>query len=91
MKKLLMLVFFLLPLQAAADCQCVCMDGQVRVVCSSAIDLKPICPPRVCPITPPSIPPIQPPRVPPIGTETCTQKQVYNEYTRRYEWKEVCY
>ena len=91
MKKLILLSFVLLPLQAMADCRCVCMEGEVRAVCSSTLDIEPICPPRICPITPPSVQPIQQPRVPPIGTKTCTQKQVHNEYTRRYEWKEVCY
>jgi hypothetical protein len=76
---------------ALADCRCVCMNGDVQAVCSSSLDIEPICPPRVCPITPPSVEPIQQPRVPPIGTSNCVQRQVYNEYTRRYEWKEVCY
>ena len=76
---------------AMADCRCVCMNGDVRAVCSSSLDVEPICPPRICPITPLSVEPLQQPRVPPIGTSNCVQKQVYNEYTRMYEWKEVCY
>jgi hypothetical protein len=76
---------------ANAACQCVCINGEVRAVCSSTLDIEPICSPRVCPITPPSVEPIQRPRVPPIGTSRCVQKQIYNEYTRRYEWREVCY
>jgi len=91
MKRLLILFILILPFKVMADCQCVCMQGQVRALCSSSIDIEPICPPRICPITPPSIQPIQQPRVPPIGTSTCTQKQVYNDYTSRYEWREVCY
>jgi hypothetical protein len=74
-----------------ASCQCVCINGEVRAVCSSTLDMEPICPPRVCPITPPSVEPIQRPRVPPIGTSKCVQKQIYNENTHRYEWREVCY
>ena len=74
-----------------AACECVCINGEVRALCTSTLDIEPICPPRICPITPPSIQPIQAPRVPPIGTTTCNQQQVYNEYTRRYEWQEVCY
>lgn len=74
-----------------ADCRCVCINGEVQAICSSSLDITPICPPKICPITPPSVTPIQPPRVPPIGTSNCVQKQVYNEYTRRYEWKEVYY
>lgn len=79
------------PAEVMADCRCVCMSGEVQAVCSSTLDIQPICPPRVCPITPPSIEPIQQPRVPPIGTSNCVQRQVYNELTREYEWKEICY
>ncbi|HFD33437.1 MAG TPA: hypothetical protein ENJ28_12115 [Gammaproteobacteria bacterium] len=75
----------------SASCRCVCMNGEVRAICSSTLDIEPICPPRTCPITPPSVEPIQRPRVPPVGTSRCVQKQIYNEYTHRYEWKEVCY
>ncbi len=76
--------------QAVAACRCMCIDGEVRPICSSSIDLPPICAPRICPIKPPSVEPINPPRVPPIGTKKCTMKQVYNEYTQRYEWKQLC-
>jgi len=76
---------------ATANCECRCVDGEVRAICSSSIDLEPICSPRICPITNPSVTPIQRPVVPPIGTETCEQKQVYNEYTHQYEWKEICH
>lgn len=48
-----------------ADCRCVCMNGNVQAVCSSTLDVEPVCSPRVCPITPPSVEPIQRPRVPP--------------------------
>lgn len=75
---------------ALAGCQCVCMDGEVRAICSSSLDIQPICMPRVCPIAPPSVEPVQMPRVAPVGTKSCTQKQIYNEQTGRYEWKEVC-
>lgn len=85
-------VLAILPTYAAnASCRCVCMNGKVRVVCSSTLDIEPICSPRVCPIVPPSVEPIQRPRFPPVGTSNCVQKQIYNERTRRYEWKEVCY
>jgi RNA-directed DNA polymerase len=33
---------------------------------------------------------LAPPRVPPVGTSKCTSKQVYNELTKKYEWKSVC-
>ncbi len=75
---------------AFALCQCVCMNGEVRAICDSAIDLPPICAPSVCPIVPPSIPPIHVPDVPPVGTTHCYERQVYNYETARYEWKEVC-
>jgi hypothetical protein len=78
------------PGLALANCECKCIDGEVRAVCSSSIDVKPICSPRICPIVPPSVRPIQSPTVPPIGTEVCEKKQVYNEYTRQYEWKTIC-
>jgi len=73
-----------------ADCRCVCMSGEVQAVCSSTLDIQPICSSRICPITPPSIEPSQRSRTPPIGTENCVQRQIYNDHTRRHEWKEVC-
>jgi hypothetical protein len=75
---------------AAASCECKCVDGEQTPVCTSSMDLPPICPPRVCAIVPPAIPPIPPPQVPPVGTEKCSPKQVYNEKTGQYEWKEIC-
>lgn len=95
MKRILLLIAGIGVLLATgvvnADCRCVCMNGNVQAVCSSTLDVEPVCSPRVCPITPPSVEPIQRPRVPPVGTTNCVQRQVYNEYTRQYEWKEVCY
>ncbi len=76
---------------AAAACRCACVNGEMQALCSSSIDIEPICPPTVCAITPPSVAPIQVPRVPPIGTSDCSPQQIYNEYSRRYEWREVCY
>ena len=32
---------------AYASCQCVCMNEEVRAVCSSTLDIEPICPPRI--------------------------------------------
>jgi len=75
----------------SASCRCACIEGEVRAVCSSSLDIEPICVLRICPITSPSIAPIQTPRVPPIGTSNCIQKQIYNENTGMYEWQEVCY
>jgi hypothetical protein len=90
MKKVILAAMILFPLNSFASCQCVCVEGQVQAICSNTLDVRPICAPRVCPIPPPSIQPIQQPRVTPVGTKSCTQKQVYNEESRRYEWKEIC-
>ena len=76
--------------EVLAGCQCTCVNGQNVPLCTSSIDLRPICPPRICPITPPSVQPIQPPVVPPIGTTNCQQEQVLNIYTGQYEWRTVC-
>lgn len=75
---------------ARAACVCRCVSGSVQALCSSSIDVPPVCSPQVCPITPPSVAPIQQPRVPPIGTTVCRQAQVYNLRTGQYEWREIC-
>ena len=75
---------------SSAACTCECVNGQMKPLCERALDLPPICPPKICPIVPPSIAPIQPPKIPPIGTKECRQAQVLNPVTNRYEWKEVC-
>ena len=91
MKRLVGFAFFVfLPSMAAADCYCTCMNGQNVPLCSSTLDIPPICPPRVCAIEPPSIAPINPPTIPPIGTRNCWQEQVFNNFTGRYEWQQVC-
>jgi len=87
---LLALCLSAMPLGAAAECVCKCVNGEVVPICTSSIDIEPICAPRICPITPPRIKPIDPPVIPPIGTRGCTNKQVYNEYTHQYEWRLVC-
>ena len=74
-----------------ASCVCKCVNGEVTALCTSTLDIEPICRPIICPIALPSIAPIQMPRVPPIGTSRCAQRQVYNGITGRYEWREVCY
>ena len=63
------LIIAALPFDVAfANCVCRCVNGSVQALCSSSIDLPPICAPQICPITPPSIAPIQAPSIPPIGT-----------------------
>jgi len=80
----------MVPQPAAAACDCQCVDGEMRAICSSSIDIAPICPPRVCPIAPPRVTPLPSVRVPPVGTTSCRKVQVLNENTRRYEWQDVC-
>jgi hypothetical protein len=82
--------FLSLAGEAAATCVCRCVNGDVQALCSSSIDVPPVCAPRVCPIMPPSVAPIQAPQVPPIGTTDCRQAQVFNQRTGQYEWREVC-
>ena len=90
MKAIAALVLLALPWGAEASCVCRCVNGEMRALCSSSLDIAPICPPTICPITPPSIAPIQTPRVPPVGTTACRQVQVFNQRTGQYEWREVC-
>ena len=92
MRHLLVLGSLVLLVPAAADagCVCRCVNGEVQAVCSSSLDIEPICAPAICPITPPAIRPIDPPTVPPIGTSSCRSEQVLNPYTGAYEWRQVC-
>jgi hypothetical protein len=76
--------------QANAACVCRCVDGEMKPLCQSSIDLPPICPPTLCPIVPPRLAPLDPPRLPPLGTTECRQEQVFNPITKQYEWKRVC-
>lgn len=91
---LLALVIFLVSAgaggRAFASCECACVEGKTQAVCSSSIDIKPICPARVCPIAPPSVRPITPPTVPPVGASNCRMEQVYDQSTHRYEYKKLC-
>jgi len=76
MIKITLTIMLLIVTNSYAGCRCVCMDGQVQAVCSSTLDIAPICTPRICPIETPSIAPIRTPKVPPIGTSGCVQKNV---------------
>ena len=48
------IAFFVLALMGAmsslanAECVCSCVNGQVTPICTSSIDVRPICAPRVC-------------------------------------------
>lgn len=85
---LTVLAFSTTPSEARCTCQCV--NGQMQPLCESSIDLPPICPPTICPIQTPSIAPLPSLGIPPLGTTRCRQVQVFNQYSMRYEWREVC-
>ena len=76
--------------KADAACICRCVNGQVRALCNSTIDIPPICPPRLCPIAPAKIKPLPSLKLNPLGTTSCQQKMVLNPKTYQYEWKRVC-
>lgn len=86
----LLLVLLFSPIVASAECVCSCVNGHVQALCRNAIDLRPVCVPRICPIVPPSIQPLTAPIVPPIGTNKCVPKQVWNPFARMYEWRLIC-
>lgn len=75
---------------AFAGCSCRCVNGTVQALCSSTLDIPPICAPRICPSTTPSIKPLPSLKLNPLGTSSCRQKQVLNPYTGMYQWKRVC-
>lgn len=83
-------VIMMLATPASANCVCRCVDGEMQPLCSNSIDIPPVCMPTVCAIVPPSITPITPPSIPPLGTSECSQRQVQNPDTGRYEWQRVC-
>lgn len=76
--------------EADAACVCRCVNGDMKALCESSIDVPPVCPPTVCAVVPPKVAPVDPPRVPPVGTTQCKSEQVYNPATRQYEWKSIC-
>jgi len=73
-----------------ARCVCKCVNGNVRAICSSTLDLKPLCSPTLCPMMTPKLKPLQPLTLAPLGTTRCELKQVYNSWTGQYEWKNLC-
>jgi hypothetical protein len=84
----LVLIAISAPAVARAECHCACVNGEVRNICDSSIDLEKICAPRICPLVPPSVQPLQPPVVPPLGTQSCHKQQVWNG--SQYVWKTIC-
>lgn len=87
---LLFIILFFKPNKLEAACKCMCVDGEMQPICTSAIDIPPPCI-GICSIAPPSIPPITAPKIPPIGTSKCEMRQVKNPNSASYQWKEVCY
>ena len=85
-----LILVFLFPYDANARCSCKCVDGRVMALCTSSLDITPICAPRICPIRSPSIKPLPSLKLRPLGTTSCRQAQVYNYWTNRYEWQRVC-
>lgn len=79
-----------LPSTADAECECRCMGGQNRPLCTSTMEIPPICAPTVCPIQPPALQPLMAPSLPPLGTVSCSMRQVYNPAARQYQWESIC-
>ena len=73
-----------------AACTCVCVDGLNRPLCASITDRRPVCPPKVCPREPPLARPIEQPKLPPADADSCSRKYIYNRYSQRYEWWQLC-
>ncbi len=80
-----------IPNVGHASCACQCVNGEVEPICGSAIEVPPVCAPRVCPIVPPEVEPITPPTVPPVDTSRCQMVQVYDEEAKKYVWRKICY
>ena len=76
--------------EAAAECVCRCIDGELGAICVGPIQAQPACAPRVCPATQPSVAPTLASRAPPPGTTQCRMAQVLNPQTGLYEWLELC-
>ena len=89
MKRIAILII-LISSNAMATCRCVCVDGEQEAVCTSAMELPPICAPQVCPIVPAAVAPIGVPIIPPLGTSECTPQQILNSYTGHYDWETIC-
>lgn len=79
-----------LPSNLQATCQCACVNGQAIPLCSSTLDLPPICSPTICPIVPPSVQPLPSVSLKPLGTSYCSNEQVFNNYSGQYEWQRIC-
>jgi hypothetical protein len=84
----------LAPMQAAADCSCLCVDGTFRPICTSADEVVPnrgLCLARTtqaCPRAPQAEPESFAPPV--DGAENCRQAQVYDAAEGEYLPARVC-
>lgn len=87
---LLLVCAIVWPGAGYAACHCACVNGVVKAVCQSAADLPMICGAAPCDVPPPQLRPPPSRTVPPVGTHVCSQQQVQNSQTGRYEWQTVC-
>ena len=87
---LILLFMGAMSVPAEAGCVCRCVNGNMQPICSSTLDIPPICPARVCSVSPSRVEPVPSTALPPSGTTSCRQVQVKNPYTGQYEWKRVC-
>jgi len=76
--------------EAAAECVCRCIDGELGAICIGSTVVPPVCAPRVCPAAPQFTPPRIAQTAPPAGTTQCRMAQVLNPQTGLYEWLELC-
>lgn len=90
MRPLLFAALFVASAAADASCACRCVDGQVRPICTSSMEIPPICPMAICPAPSLSMQPLPSLSMPPLGTQNCRQVQVLNPLTQRQEWRTVC-
>jgi hypothetical protein len=88
--KRLLFILLLTPTAIWADCRCACVQGEIRAMCTSAIDIEPICHPGICSAPPPSVKPPKLPVLPPLGTSKCALRQVQTD-TGEYQWQMVCH
>ena len=85
------LMSFVAPV--SAGCQCACIDGESRAVCSGNFDIKPSCTLRNCPLDTPKTldeASMQTPKMPVPRISHCVKRQIYNDQIRAYEWKDIC-
>jgi hypothetical protein len=75
---------------AQAGCECRCVNGATRPICTSTAEIRPTCAPTLCPFVPPSLPPPPSTALAPPGTTSCSQAQVLNPATNKYEWQRIC-